>query len=185
MVGSAVGQSSNPRLAYLALEADERACKALRSISSGPAASTAPSRVRAMRTVILAVPDRTSNTRGGLPASGLIASNIENTCQFPCQGQAPRTMRLALIVLAPLVALGCGRPATPQECEEIVTRVTELEVRSRLQLSDALVKSQVESTKQAMRERMMKDCVGQRITERAMECVRQAVRPEQVKKCFE
>ncbi len=94
-------------------------------------------------------------------------------------------MRSTLILLGALTLLGCGRPATPEECEEIVAKVTELEVRSRLQASDAAIQAQVQSTKQAMRDAMMKDCVGQRITEHALQCVRNATSADQVKKCFE
>src|SRR5690606_9764794 len=83
------------------------------------------------------------------------------------------------VVVAPgfftLGLVGCGRPATEAECEQILERTARLELQERLGAADAkLVEAEVQSTKQAMRKSMMEKCVGKRITDGALECVRKA-----------
>ncbi|HWA74135.1 MAG TPA: hypothetical protein VG937_17450 [Polyangiaceae bacterium] len=82
-----------------------------------------------------------------------------------------------------LFVAGCGRPATQQECEEIVVRVTELELKARgIAGSDA---QEVQETKEALRKTTMRDCVGRRISDKAMACVRGAKTAQQlVGECF-
>ncbi len=80
---------------------------------------------------------------------------------------------------------GCGHPASVEECEEIVARIAELELEKRKVHPDE-VKAEIESTKKAVRESTMKECVGKRITERAMKCVRNAKSSQEiVDDCFE
>lgn len=82
--------------------------------------------------------------------------------------------------------VGCGRPATEQECEGILERTARLELQERLSGADAkLVESEVQATKQAMRESMMSNCVGKRITDRALACVQEAeTAKELAEDCF-
>lgn len=91
---------------------------------------------------------------------------------------------LGLIVALGLVA--CGRPATEEECEQILERTARLELQERLGAADAkLVEAEVQSTKQAMRKSMMEKCVGKRITDGALECVRKAkTSKELAEDCF-
>jgi hypothetical protein len=92
---------------------------------------------------------------------------------------------LPLIFVAALPA--CGHPASIEECEEIVERVARLELEEHLGTKNAgAVKREVQSTKQALRESTLKDCVGKRITKKALGCVRQAKSArEVVEDCFE
>ena len=82
-----------------------------------------------------------------------------------------------------LLLAGCGRPATQQECEEIVVRVTELELKARgMAGSDA---REVQDTKEALRKTTLRDCVGKRMSDQAMACVRSAKTAQQlVSQCF-
>lgn len=86
--------------------------------------------------------------------------------------------------MAALVLSGCGHPASPAECELIVERIARLELEKR-GLDEKAVADEIESTKQAMRDRTMKECVGRRITDKALRCVRDAKRSEQVEGCFD
>ncbi|HYQ47413.1 MAG TPA: hypothetical protein VER11_35825 [Polyangiaceae bacterium] len=83
-------------------------------------------------------------------------------------------------------ALGCGHPATDKECQEIVERIATLELEKAAGTNDAkAVGAQVDETKKALAPNTMKDCVGKRITERAMQCVRSAKSSQQiVDDCF-
>lgn len=77
----------------------------------------------------------------------------------------------------------CGRPATQKECDEIVVRVTELELKARgVAGSDG---QEVKETKEALQKTTLRDCVGRRISDKAMACVRAAQTAQQlVNECF-
>ena len=100
-----------------------------------------------------------------------------------------RIMRRKMLWLVPFVALallGCGHPATEQECQEIVERVTRLELEKTGTASDPkTIAEQVEATKKSLQTTTLKDCVGKRITGAAMQCVRTAKTSQQiVDDCF-
>lgn len=83
-----------------------------------------------------------------------------------------------------LVFSGCGHPASVKECEEIVEAVVRLELKA----ADAgtPVAEEVKATKESMRGDIMKRCVGRRITDGAMQCVRNAVTAQEIEeKCFD
>jgi hypothetical protein len=83
-------------------------------------------------------------------------------------------------------ALGCGHPATVQECEEIAERVTQLELQSSPAGRDPdTAKEQLERTRNWVKESQLKSCVGRRITEGAMKCVRAAKKAQEITdSCF-
>jgi hypothetical protein len=87
------------------------------------------------------------------------------------------------VLLSLALLSGCGRPATEKDCDEIVTRITQLELKARGSAgSDA---DEVRQTKEAMRKTALHDCVGRRISDKAMACVRQASSAQKlVKECF-
>jgi hypothetical protein len=91
----------------------------------------------------------------------------------------------ALCAFAFFSALGCGRPATVSDCERIISRVAELELKE-VEVSDQeVVKSQIEGTQAAFRERMMSDCVGRRLRQSSLDCVNRATSATQVvSECF-
>lgn len=99
-------------------------------------------------------------------------------------------MRSLREVLLPALGLsllaGCGHPASDKECQEIVERIATLELQKAGSSPDAKsVGEQIDETKKALAQNTMKDCVGKRITERAMQCVRKAkTSSEIVDDCF-
>lgn len=91
---------------------------------------------------------------------------------------ARHSFSLLLLFLA-----ACGRPATQQECDEIVVRVTELELKARGVAGSE--NQEVQETKDALRKTTLRDCVGRRISDKAMACVRTAKTAQQlVNECF-
>ena len=106
------------------------------------------------------------------------------------QAKATKPMRSldkVLLSLAGLALLpGCGHPASDKECQEIVERIATLELQKAGGATDAKsVGQEVDETKKALAQNTMKDCVGKRITERAMQCVRKAkTSSEIVDDCF-
>jgi hypothetical protein len=89
----------------------------------------------------------------------------------------PRSAHLALLGSL-LLSSACGHPATVAECEEIVERISKLELQ-RVYDSEEL-KLRTEAAKQQLHDAMLKDCVGKRITAKAMQCVRTAASSQQI-----
>ena len=79
---------------------------------------------------------------------------------------------------------GCGRPATKAECEEIVERMARLQIESTRPARPETIQVEVEQTKAKLHDKTMEYCVGKRVTNRAMECVRKATTAEAVELCF-
>jgi len=95
-----------------------------------------------------------------------------------------KRMRLSACVSLLLVCgVGCGRPATREECDEIVVRIAELELKARGIAGNSA--DEVRATKEALEKTTLRDCVGRRISEKAMSCVRSATSTQQiVGECF-
>jgi hypothetical protein len=96
-----------------------------------------------------------------------------------------RSRRLSCLLPALLLSLGfglgCGHPASDQECQQIVERITTLELEKSGGATDPkAVDEQVDETKKALASNTLKDCVGKRITNRAMQCVRDAKTSQQI-----
>jgi hypothetical protein len=94
--------------------------------------------------------------------------------------------RFGLVRLLALLAFsaGCGHPASEKECEEIVERVARLELEQVHAASDT-VASEVKLAKESFKKDMSRRCVGRRVTQEAMNCVRQAKSADQIEKeCF-
>jgi small lipoprotein (TIGR04454 family) len=90
---------------------------------------------------------------------------------------------LALLLLA---CAGCGHRATAEECEEIVERIARLDLEKRMPDNPQAVEEQIASMKAQLRENAKRECVGKRITESAMRCVRQAKSSQEiVERCFD
>jgi hypothetical protein len=99
----------------------------------------------------------------------------------------PWTFWFAPCAFCAFCSVGCGHPATVQECDVIVERITELELAKRPAATDKrIVQQEVAETKKALHDQSMKDCVGRRITDRAMRCVRDAKTSKQIiDECFD
>ncbi len=97
-----------------------------------------------------------------------------------------RSFGRLLCLSALMCGLGCGHPATDKECQEIVERIATLELEKQSGNSDPKsVGAQVDETKKALAPNTLKDCVGKRITERAIQCVRGAKTSQEiVDDCF-
>ncbi len=87
----------------------------------------------------------------------------------------------ALVVLGSAVlasTAGCGHPASEAECQTIVERIVELELKAQNVTDPAEVaKRRTESlglSGDRGRAEVLQGCVGKRITDRALSCVRNA-----------
>jgi hypothetical protein len=86
---------------------------------------------------------------------------------------------LALLVLG----TGCGRHATQADCEIILDRMVVVKLKQKsITDPDSIAKMQVELRKDA--EADFPGCVGRRISDSAMECIKKAVTQEAIVKCL-
>ena len=103
-----------------------------------------------------------------------------------------RVMSAVLITVMPavliaLVCASCGHPASLGECEQIVEQVTVLQVRQEQLITDkASLAREAEHQKKTQHDAMMQKCVGKRITDSIMRCVRNAKTADEiVNQCFD
>jgi len=91
---------------------------------------------------------------------------------------------LSIVLGFALSAVACGHPATERECEEIVERIAVLELGG-IDAGQSFVAEEVKNAKESFRKEMRKKCVGRRITNSAMQCVRKATASRQIEdECF-
>lgn len=88
------------------------------------------------------------------------------------------------IALAAIALAGCGHPATVEECNTIIAKSAELELRAQNVTDPATIAQRTEAVKAARGEELLKKCVGKRITDRALACVARATAPKEVDACL-
>ncbi|MDI1446522.1 hypothetical protein [Polyangium sp. 6x1] len=97
------------------------------------------------------------------------------------RGLAGASLMLAL----GFFGVGCGRPATRAECDEIFDKSAAIELAAQNVTDPAEVQKRTAAVRAARGDELVSKCVGRRITQRAMECVRKAGTAEQVDRCLE
>lgn len=94
--------------------------------------------------------------------------------------------RRCLFLVFAIGFCACGRPATVQECEEIANRVAILEFEAAAKTTTPPRPEQVQVIRARVNDAMTKGCVGKRITERALQCMRKAKTADAIQKdCFD
>jgi hypothetical protein len=92
-------------------------------------------------------------------------------------------------IVLPWLILGltvaCGKPATAEDCEHIMSRITELEMKAANVADPVAIQAQVERTKQMFQHAAEGECVGRRLSKATRECVDRAQTARQiVDECF-
>lgn len=83
-----------------------------------------------------------------------------------------------------LLAAACGRPASEEDCKEILRIAAKLELKQRLGNAE-LIESEIKDLETSMHGAMMKKCVGKRISDEALACMRGAQTADELfGKCF-
>ncbi len=82
-----------------------------------------------------------------------------------------------------LALVGCGRRATPSDCQFIVDRSVELQLQEQ-NLSDATVIAERERQVRAELEDEIKSCESRHVTEKTMACVRSASSSRELDRCL-
>lgn len=96
-------------------------------------------------------------------------------------------MLLSALSLLGLALLGCGRPATEEECLSILRKSARVELTARLAEDEKLIADELAEIEKAMKPTMMKECVGKRVSDETLRCVERAKSKDELfggKGCF-
>lgn len=94
------------------------------------------------------------------------------------RSRAVQRRAASMAALLGLALSACGlsscHKATEADCEQILDRIVELELKDQGVTDPELVKKRTEETKSRKREQLIKSCVGKRVSRSNMECIRTA-----------
>jgi hypothetical protein len=93
---------------------------------------------------------------------------------------------VAALTAAALVALGlsgCGRRATELDCQLIVDKSVELQLRETNQTSPEAIEKREEQVRAELQDEI-KSCEGRRVTEKTLDCVHSAATTQELDKCL-
>jgi hypothetical protein len=82
-----------------------------------------------------------------------------------------------------LAAVGCGHPASKDDCERIIDKTAELKLKED-NVREEEIPKQIEGYKEARGDEAMKKCVGRTITKEALTCVEMAQSSDALDKCL-
>ncbi len=87
---------------------------------------------------------------------------------------AYRAASAALFATVAVLSGGCGHAASQQECEEIVDKIVELELRGQYVNDPATLEQRKKTAREAKAKELLPKCMGRKITAEAMVCIRGA-----------
>lgn len=80
---------------------------------------------------------------------------------------------------------GCGHPATHEECEAILNRSAEIELLAQNVTDTRVIAERVKAVRDARGDELIKQCIGKRITQSALDCVRSADSGKAIDACLQ
>lgn len=92
---------------------------------------------------------------------------------------------MGLTALLLVGAAGCGRPATRDECDALLTKTAELELRRRDITDPTAIEAQIARMKAVRGDDYLKKCIGMRITDKALRCAQSADSQTALDACLE
>jgi hypothetical protein len=101
--------------------------------------------------------------------------------EMRCKVSLVHVLPIALVALV-LALAGCGRKATREDCDIVVDRNVELQLKALGITDPAIIAKRREEMRGSMKEDIDK-CVGKRVTDGMMACVKAADTPEKIDKC--
>ncbi|MEP7125751.1 MAG: hypothetical protein ABJE95_32775 [Byssovorax sp.] len=97
---------------------------------------------------------------------------------------APSRCAAALVLLSAALA-GCGHPATREECDQLLAKSAEIELRGQNVSDPATIADRTAAARATPKGvDFAAQCLGKRITQGALDCVRKATTPEQFDHCL-
>ena len=101
---------------------------------------------------------------------------------------SPKAKHLAIATLAATATVmlgGCGHPATREECDQIIDKVVELELRGQNINDPAVVAQRKVDTRNKLGAELLKKCEGRKMTNSTMACVKAATSYDDIEnRCF-
>jgi len=98
-----------------------------------------------------------------------------------------RLRQMALPVCVSLLSLGvvgCGHPASEAECRELAQHIAKLRLQARGFDAAEIERRLTQAEQDPEYKKTMEGCVGKRITDESLACVKNATSPEEIKlKC--
>jgi hypothetical protein len=93
--------------------------------------------------------------------------------------------RSSLLVALPAVLMltGCGRKATREDCEAVVDKNVELQLKALGVVEPGTVAKRRDEMRASMKDDIDK-CVGKRVTDSMISCVKSAESTEKIDKCL-
>jgi hypothetical protein len=82
-----------------------------------------------------------------------------------------------------LVLAACGRPATREDCELIIDKNVELEMKQ-MKIDDPAAIEKRKTEIRTTMEGQLKGCIGKRVTDGMMKCVRNAKTTDEIDGCM-
>ncbi|HEY8075736.1 MAG TPA: hypothetical protein VIF62_16535 [Labilithrix sp.] len=92
-------------------------------------------------------------------------------------------IRVGVAVLSLVVLAGCGRKATRDDCELIVDRNVEVGLRAQGTIDPQTIQKRKDEMRADMKDRI-DQCVGKRVTDHEIACVKTSETPDQIDKCL-
>lgn len=99
-------------------------------------------------------------------------------------GAAALPAMVALMAAGLTLIAGCGHPASHDECEVIFQRTVEIELRGQNITDPKTIEERKATVRAARGQNLIDRCVGRRITDRAVACVRTASTADEVDRCL-
>lgn len=98
--------------------------------------------------------------------------------------------RLAYLLLPAAFAvsitlIGCGHPASRAECDEIFNKSAEIELRLQNVIEPKIVAERTAAVRKDRGDALVQQCVGKRITDKAMACVRASKTSDEMDRCLD
>jgi hypothetical protein len=90
---------------------------------------------------------------------------------------------LSVVFILGLATAGCGRKATREDCELVVDKNVEVKLKADGMTDPDLVKKRKDELRASLKDDIDK-CVGKRVTEGMLACVKRAETAEQIDKCL-
>ena len=102
----------------------------------------------------------------------------------PSRPRSPSWLAAPLFLLA-AGAVGCGHPATREECDQLLAKSAEIELRGQ-NVSDAKLIAERTAAARATPKgvEFSTQCLGKRITTGALECVRKSTTAAEFDRCL-
>jgi len=88
------------------------------------------------------------------------------------------------LAAAAVSVVGCGHPASRDECEIILEKTSELQLKDQNITEPAVIAERVQAFKDARGDELMKLCVGRTMTKSALDCVKHAATADDVDRCL-